>query len=135
MNLNDLFPGKYLRAADLQGKSPVVTIAGVTLEPMGRTRELKAVIAFRGKAKGLKVNRTVAVTIAAIAGSEDTDRWAGVAVQLFATTADFGGQTYDVIRVKAPGAKALSPQPPVIAPPRMAVSELAIDLLDSEIPF
>lgn len=133
MNLNDLFPGKFLKAVDLQGREPVVTIARVVLEPMGRTQELKGVVYFAGKTKGLKVNKTNAQAIAQITGSPDTDRWTGRQVQLYTTTTDFGGQTYDVIRIKAPTSK-VAPSP-VIAPPRMPVSELAIDLLDTEIPF
>lgn len=134
MNLNDLFPGKFLKAADLQGREPVVTIARVTLEPMGRTQELKGVVTFKGKTKGLKLNKTNAQAIAQIAGSQNTDAWTGRQVQLFTTTADFGGQTYDVIRVKAPGmAKAIPPV--VIAPPRMAADALETDLRDKEVPF
>lgn len=132
MNLNDLFPGKFLKAHDLQGREPVVTIARVELEPMGRTRELKGVVYFKGKTKGLKLNKTNAQTIGQLTGSQNTDAWVGRQVQLYATTADFGGQTYDVVRIKAPGATIA---PPVIAPPRMPVDALETDLRDTEIPF
>jgi hypothetical protein len=136
MNMNDLFPSKFLKAADLKGHEPVVTIARVELEPMGRTRELKGVVYFVGKAKGLKLNKTNATSIQQIAGSADTDRWTGRTVTLFATVADFGGQTYDVVRIKAPG-KLSRPvqiaQRPTV--PAVLVDELAIDLQDAEIPF
>lgn len=100
--LNDLFPSRYLKAHDLQGREPVVTIARVACEVMGKTRESKPVVYFAGKAKGLRLNKTMAVAIAAIAGSEDTDRWVGVAIQLFTTTATFDKVTFPVVRVKAP---------------------------------
>jgi hypothetical protein len=100
--LNDLFPSRYLKAHDLQGHEPVVTIARVACEPMGKTRDVKPVLYFAGKAKGLRLNKTMAVAIAAIAGSDDTDRWPGTAVQLFTTTATFDTRTFPVVRVKAP---------------------------------
>jgi hypothetical protein len=111
-SINDLFPSRYLKAHELQGHHPVVTIARVVLEPMGRTRETKPVVYFAGKAKGLRINKTVALGIAAIAGSEDTDHWAGTAIQLYATTASFGEKTYPVIRIQAATAPRLVPQKP-----------------------
>jgi len=100
--LNDIFPSRYLKAADLQGREPVVTIERVELEPMGRTREIKAVCYFVGKAKGLKLNKTMALAIAQLAHTDDTDGWRGTLVCLYATSADFGKQSYPVVRVKAP---------------------------------
>ncbi len=105
-NIDDVFTTKYLKAYDLQGREPVVTIAQVELEPMGRTRELKVIVYFEGKTKGLKLNKTMALKIAQIAGSSQTEQWVGTAVQLYVSTADFGGENYDVIRVKAPTAAA-----------------------------
>ncbi len=102
MNLNTIFPSRYLRAHELQGKEPVVTIDRVELEEMGRTREHLPVVYFRGKAKGLKLNKTMAVAVSQIARSDDTDGWPGTVVQLFATTAEFAKQVHQVIRIKAP---------------------------------
>lgn len=104
-NLNDIFPSRYLKASDLQGHEVSVTIASVALEPFGRTRDLLPVVYFVGKAKGLKLNITMGRAIAAIAGSAETEDWTGVAVCVFATFADFGKQTFPVVRIKAPVAK------------------------------
>jgi hypothetical protein len=104
-NLNDVFPSRYLKAADLQNREWTLTIERVELEPMGRTREVKPVCYFVGKTKALKLNVTMARVIAQIAQSEDTDTWRGVVVCLFATVADFGTQTFPVVRIKAPTAK------------------------------
>lgn len=101
MNILDAFPSKYLKAHELKGTEPVVTIARVELETMGRTRERCPVVYFTGKTKGLKLNKTVATTIAAIAGSPDTDAWVGTTVRLYATSATFGEETYPVVRIKA----------------------------------
>lgn len=105
-NVNDLLPSKYVKTSDLQGTEPVVTIDRVALEPVGRTRELAPIVYFRGKTKGLKLNRTMAAAISDIAGSSMTEAWPGVLVRLYATTATFGTQTYPVVRVKAVSAAA-----------------------------
>ena len=104
-NINDAFPSRFLKADDLQGREPVVTIARVTFEPMGRARDVKAVVYFVGKTKGMKLNKTMAAAIERIAGSPLTEDWIGVAVCLYATSADFGTETYPVVRVKAPVAQ------------------------------
>jgi hypothetical protein len=104
-NILDAFPSRYLKAADLQGRDANVTIERVDFEPMGRTREIKAVIYFVGKAKGLKLNKTMATAIAQIAGSPLTERWTGVRVNLFVTSATFGAESYTVVRVQAPVAR------------------------------
>lgn len=104
MNINDLYPSKFLKAADLQGRAVTVTITRVACEVMGRTRETLPVLYFHGKVKGLKLNKTNATAVAALAGSPQTDDWIGVTVTLYATVADFGGQTYDVVRVRAAAA-------------------------------
>ena len=106
MNINDALPSKYLKAHDLKGVEPVVTIDRVELEPVGRTREKAPILYFRGKAKGLKLNRTIAGVLSQIAGSPMTEAWSGVVIRLYATTADFGNQTYPVVRVKAVTAAA-----------------------------
>jgi hypothetical protein len=99
-NLNDLFPSRYLKAADLKGSSPTVTVAGVMLEVMGRAREKKPVVYFVGKSKGLLLNKTNALELARLAGSDNTDQWVGVRVRLVATTDTFGKETYPVVRIQ-----------------------------------
>jgi len=107
MNLNDFYPSKYLKAADLQGGSPTVTIARVTQELAGRTRESKLVVHFVGKTKGLLLNKTNALALAAIAGSPETEHWVGIKVKLVATTAQFADQSYPVVRIHAAAAPVL----------------------------
>lgn len=127
-NMNDIFPSKFLKAHDLRARPWTLTIARVEFEQMGRTRETLPVVYFRGKAKGLKLNKTNAVAIAAAAGSAQTEAWPGVAVTIYATVADFGGQSYPVVRVRAPQA---SPQASPARPlPARPVDELDIDLHD-----
>lgn len=128
MNIHDLFPSRYLKAHDLQDHMPTVTIDRVTLEDVrGRVKiDTKAVVYFRGHAKGLLLNKTNARSLAQIAQSPVTEQWAGVRVTLYATTATFGQETHPVVRIKAPAPAALR----VLAPPSVLVSELEIDLAD-----
>ena len=121
-NINDVFPSKFLKAHDLQGRATTATITRVEFEVMGRTRETLPVVYFRGKQKGLKLNKTNATIIATLAGSAQTEDWVGIAVTLYATVADFGGQSYQVVRVRA------STAPPRPLPP--PVDDLDIDLQD-----
>lgn len=137
MNINDAFPSNYLKASDIGEAQPVVTIDRVEVEPVGRQKEMKPVVYFAGKSKGIVLNKTNSKKIAEIAGSNDTDDWHGVQVRLFATEVDFQGETVEAIRVKAP-ATAKRPQArPAPKPEPMPVGEpeyaAAID--DSDIPF
>lgn len=138
-NINDCFPSKYLKAHELQNKEPVVTIAAVEFEAMGRAREVLPVLYFRGKQKGLKLNKTMASAISQIAGSGETEHWIGVAVQLYATSTDFGGQGYAVVRIKAPATRAPQTSPkigPKPAPlPVAARTGTHDEDLDDPIPF
>jgi hypothetical protein len=127
-NINDLYPSMYLKASDLGESQPVVTIDRVELEPVGRTKEMKPVVYFAGKQKGMVLNKTNSKKIAEITSSHDTDDWHGAQVRLFATEVDFQGETVEAIRVKAPAAAKAKPVAPPPAP------EFA-PLDDSDIPF
>lgn len=100
MNINDAFPSNYLKASDLGEVQPVCTIDRVELEPVGRDKEIKPIVFFKSKQKGLVLNKTNSKKIAEIAGSPDTDDWSGVAVKLYATETEFGGETVECIRIK-----------------------------------
>jgi hypothetical protein len=102
MNINDAFPSQYLKASDLGEAQPIVAIDRVEVEPVGRGKEMKPIVYFAGKQKGMVLNKTNSKKIAEIAGSPDTDDWSGVNIKLFATEVDFQGETVEAIRVKAP---------------------------------
>lgn len=133
-NIHDAFPSKYLRASDLGGASPVVTIDRVDFEPVGYAREMKGVVYFVGKTKGLVLNKTNATKIADVVGSLETDDWPASKVQLYATEVEFQGETVETIRCKAPVTTGRNPaQKPVVAP-KPADDEPPADL-DDPIPF
>ena len=113
MNINEMFPSKYLRAADLQGMKVPVTISGVSMtefEDNGK-KESKAVIHFEGKEKGMVMNKTNAMTIAAAYG-DDTDNWPGQKVILYSAKVNFGGEMKDALRVELPQAMAEETEAP-----------------------
>lgn len=131
-NINDAFPSNYLKASDIRGAEPVVTIDHVAYEPVGRTKEMKAVCYFKGKDKGVVLNKTNATKITQIAGSPLTEDWDGVRIKLYATETEFGGETVECIRIKAAppnGHRPAAPPPPPPPPVEEA------PLTDDDIPF
>lgn len=103
MKISNLFPSKYLRASDLQGHTVRVTITNVEMvsmrDPRTRQENLKAVVHFEGKQKGLVLNKTNASTIAASLGDE-TDEWIGREITLYPAQVSVGGTQKDCIKVR-----------------------------------
>lgn len=130
MNIDSAFPSAYLKASDLGTSTPVVTIDRVEVEPVGRDREMKPVVYFKGKEKGVVLNKTNSNMIAGLTGSRDTDDWSGCQIRLYATTTEFGGETVECIRIKAAGVAKAKPKPA----PQPAEEPVAV-LDDSDIPF
>lgn len=99
MRVTDLFPSRYLRAAELGTRRPVVTIRRASQETIGPDRRL--VIAFDEGSKLFACNKTNALAIARIVGSDNTDDWPGRQIRLGAVEVDFKGQPTLGIRVFA----------------------------------
>lgn len=136
MNINDAFPSKWLKAADLKGGQPTVTVADVRYEDIGDDGN-KPVIYFDGKEKGVVLNKTNATNIAQAYG-EDTDAWRGKKVILFTTWVDFNGKSVEAIRIR-PAPQFTSGLPDREAAPKQDEAagprEFAPVDDDSEIPF
>ena len=117
--------GSFLKTEDLQGKACRLVIEAICNEEINgdHGKEKKLVARFAGKDKGLVLNRTNADSIAEIAGSEDTDDWAGVQIVLFPDKTKFGGKTVDCVRIRAPqvsgaaGQRFVEPKVLQAAPP------------------
>lgn len=106
MDVDKLFPSKYLKAADLRGRSCQVTILRIAVEKMWGGVD-KAIAHFHGKSKGMILNRTQAIAIAEIAGSRQTEQWSGTSIILTpSTTKDAKGATVQTILIQAPPRKA-----------------------------
>jgi hypothetical protein len=108
MNINETFSGSFLKAADLKGAQPTVTIAEIRMEKMGE--DTKPAIYFVGKEKGVVLNKTNATNIAAAYGPE-TNNWLGKKVILFSAWVDFQGKSVEAIRIRpAPQQQQQAPQ-------------------------
>lgn len=94
-----------LKASDLPaGKQARVTIEKceevMFKEEDGKDKP-KIRLSFKGKEKGLILNKTNAMSISHVYGP-DTDGWIDKEVFLYSTKVDFGGQMVDAIRINIP---------------------------------
>lgn len=99
MNINKAFPSKWLAEPDLDGKAVTVTMSHVVMEKVRGDGTEQPVLYFRGKQKGLVLNKTNATVIANAHGDE-MDDWGGQTIILFPTTTELRGKTVPCIRVK-----------------------------------
>lgn len=126
MELNSVFGGDTLKAADLQGHEIPVIISDVTMKKFDNGNKL--VLTFDGKKKALVCNKTNANRIAHYYGT-NTDLWVGKEVILFPDLVDFQGKSVEAIRVKA------RPKQRVETAPQRMQEQPAMADLDDEIPF
>lgn len=131
MNINEAFPSKYLKASDLQGGTPTVTIDRVEMEMMGDDR--KMVVYFHGKQKGLVTNKTNANNIATLYG-DDTDDWIGQKIMLVEAMVDFQGKSVPAIRIRGPKTQQTA-RPPVRQSSAEMGQRQADPAMDDEIPL
>jgi hypothetical protein len=137
MKIGDAFPSKFLKASDLQDRPVTVTMEHVGLEDVGDS-DRKPVLYFKGRSKGLVLNKTNSRTIAGAYG-DDTDAWQGKPLTLFPAMVDFRGDTVEAIRVRVPPAsRSTAPRPrPERDDPRTSFheSENPGEGLDDEVSF
>lgn len=102
--LNDIYGSnsQWLKAEDLQGAKPVVTIESAEIKENTYNGETKKqiVLTFVGKDKQLGLNFTNASRIAELMETQDHEEWVGRAIKLFTdktTLAD--GRTVPCIRI------------------------------------
>lgn len=143
MHIDSAFPSKYLKGADLNGKTVRVTIERVEIEEVGNDGDRKPVVYFSGKDKGLTLNRINADTISSAYGPE-TDEWSGHVVELyFDPNVYYGGKKTGGLRVRVPRisrAQEIRPQTQY-APPQHQPAQGFDDRnpppsdLDDDIPF
>jgi hypothetical protein len=110
MHIDQLYPSRFLRCADLNGRPRRVTIAGLKREDVGG--EQKNVLAFTDETL-LILNKTNARAIAKALGCDDTKDWRGKSITLVPALTDFKGDTVDCIRVRsAPQKPQADEEPP-----------------------
>lgn len=129
---DDVFPSKYLKAADLNGKPIAVTIESAPLEtlknPAGE-EQTKTVLHFKKAKKTLPLNRVNWDAVADTTGEDDSENWTGHQIELYPDKTQMAGKTVDCIRVRAPAQREL----PKAKPPETKPS--AAEEMADEIPF
>lgn len=101
MKISVLFPSKYVKAADLEGRNVTLTITKLVVEEMGHgsEKEQKPVLYFEKATKGLVLNRTNAMIIASLYGDETND-WRGKRITIYPTKVRAFGSMQDCVRVR-----------------------------------
>lgn len=99
INMNEAFPSKWLKAADIEGDTPV-TINNVTMEDVGDD-DRKPVVWFREFDKGMVMNKTNANNVSEIYGP-DSDMWIGRPMVLATAMVDFQGKSMRALRLYPP---------------------------------
>jgi len=82
---DQLYPGRFMKAGEFQGKRPTLTITAVKLDELEGTkgRQVKGIISFRETEKALALNRTNGICLKAMFGRR-VQEWVGKRVTLFA---------------------------------------------------
>jgi hypothetical protein len=119
MTRDEVFPSKYLKAADLKGKPRIVTIESAryeTLKGLDGKETQKIVLYFENVPKSLPLNATNFDAVCDATGCPDTDDWPGQRIEVYPTRTTMA---VDCIRIRRPSAS----RPAVAAPPPPPPSE------------
>ena len=121
MKKADVFPSKYLKCDDLNGKPITVTIERAPLEtlksPDGK-EQTKIVLYFRGAKKALPLNMTNWDACAEICGETTLTTGRDTKSSSIRPRPKWRGKTVDCIRIRPPAQRELPKQkPPVAEPP------------------
>ena len=112
VNVNNVFPTKYVKAQDVNGQIQVV-IAKAMMEQLGD--EHKLVVYFEGHSKGMVLNKTNANNLSNLYGPE-SDGWIGKSMMLVSTFVDFQGQSTPALRLHPPQQQNFASGLPAQAP-------------------
>ena len=96
MKVGQMFPSKYLKVADLDGKPVTVTMKSVAMEDL--FGDTKPVVKLQGTQKELVLNVTNANQIAELYGDDSAD-WGGKKITLVPATTMFQGKKTPCIRI------------------------------------
>jgi hypothetical protein len=99
MNINEAFPGKYIKSVDLKGREVTVVVASVEMETINAAGERFPVMHFQGKERGMIIKKTNANRLEHMFGP-DTENWIGKEITIRAEPVEFQGKIVDGIRVK-----------------------------------
>jgi len=105
MDYEVLFPGRFLKAADLKGQDVTVAIKSIAAEEIDGKE--KAVISFEGAKKQMVCNRTNAESIKLMFGRE-TNNWIGKRITLYPLTMKDPFSDGDTIALRVRGSPDIS---------------------------
>jgi hypothetical protein len=129
MTRDEVFPSKYLKAADLNGKPYIVIIESApyeTLKGLDGKEAQKVVLHFKNAEKTLPLNLTNFDAVCDATGCLDTEDWPGQKIELYPSRTPMGGKTVDCIRIRRPSGS----RPPTATPPPPPPAEM-----NDEIPW
>lgn len=132
MRFSDALPSNsaLLKAQDLGGKEVRVIIESVEYGvQLGEDK--KPVLHFRGKEKGLALNKTNGITITDVYG-EEMDDWIGLPIILYTARVLYDGKMVPAIRVRIPDDARKAAQGRMAEPPP---ADEPPDYTDDDIPF
>ena len=120
--MSEAFPSNFLKADDIAGREPVVTIKEAALEKLGSgaDAEEKLVLSFVESPKKMVVNKTNFDNICKATGQEDSDDWGGHKITITTREVDFQGKTVLALRVSILPPKTAA-KAPAKAPAKAAV--------------
>lgn len=122
MQVNDMYKGTYLKAADIISSGNIgVTITEVTEVTFEGQKGAKYALHLAELDQALVLNKTNAMAVVAITGSTETNDWTGAKVMLTTEKTQFNGNMVDSVRIH--------PLPQQAQPVQMAVQP------NEDIPF
>jgi hypothetical protein len=98
MKRSDVFPSKFTKAGDLEGKELTATIKYMEIEPVGQDKEDKPVLYFEGDVKPIVLNGTNWDRLEYTFG--DSDNWPGNKVTLYSELVSFQGKSMPGVRLR-----------------------------------
>jgi hypothetical protein len=132
MKRNEAFPGKWLKAPDVD-PSLVATVEACRFELIGQGADAttEPILFFQGEVKPLILNQTNWDSMASISGHDDSDDWSGTIVELFATDVHGPKGMTRGVRMRRP-TRRLTPAPtPARKSPAAQAAKTPVDVGDA----
>jgi hypothetical protein len=99
MHVDDFYSSRFVSAADLKAAETVVIekVENEDFSKPGEPSKPKPVLYFKGKSKGLVLNKTNSSALADTLG-KDMSKWIGIRIQLRPERTTYGGKPTPCIR-------------------------------------
>jgi len=131
--IDDLFPSRFLKAADLKGQRRTLIISKITSEEVGKDKKAEPIVYFQKCTKGLVLNKTNAKRIAEVLGSKALADWPGKPVVLYPKLVEFSGDLVNAIRIDVASGNGSAAISDGMAPPPESDDAVFEDDVDEEV--